>query len=85
MRECYQQGYLRRARRKSGLDRWEFLLRETDDTGKRVRRTVVIGTVQEFPTEDSARTAVNGLRMQINQNRARRKVLAIHVADLVDH
>jgi len=85
MRECYQQGYLRCARRKSGLDCWEFLWRETDETGRRVRRTAVIGTVQQFPTEDSARTAVNGLRMQINQNRARRRGLTIRVADLVDH
>jgi hypothetical protein len=45
----------------------------------------VIGTVQQFPTEDMAREATNGLRMQINQNRARRNALAIRVADLVDH
>jgi integrase len=85
MRQCYQRGYLRRTHRKSGPDCWESLWRENDETGKRVRRTVVIGTVIQFPTEDSARAAVNGLRMQINQNRARRHELTIHVGDLVDH
>jgi len=85
MRECNQGGYLRCARRKSGADCWEFLWRETDESGRRVRRTAVIGTVQQFPTVDMAREATNGLRMQINQNRARRNALAIRVADLVDH
>jgi hypothetical protein len=50
-----------------------------------VRRTAVIGTVTQFPTVDSARAAVNGLRVQINQNRGRRHELTIHLADLVDH
>jgi integrase len=45
----------------------------------------VIGTVTEFPTEDAARAAVNGLRMHINQNRSRQREQTIRVADLVDH
>jgi len=85
MRQCYQRGCLRRTRRKSGPDCWEFLWRENDETGKRVRRTAVIGPVTQFPTEDSAQAAVNGLRIHINQNRSRRRDRTIHVADLVDH
>lgn len=53
--------------------------------GKQVRRTIVIGAVTEFPTEDSAQAAVNGLRMHINQNRSRQREQTIRVADLVDH
>ena len=85
MRQCYQRGCLRRTHRKSGPDCWEFLWRENDLTRKRVRRTIVIGTVTQFPTVDLARSGVNGLRMYINQNSCRRREQAIHVADLVDH
>ena len=84
-RQCYQRGYLRCTHRKSGPDCWEFLWREDDLIGKRVRRTAVIGTVTEFPKVDSAQAAVNGLRMRINPNRGPRHELTIHCADLVDH
>jgi hypothetical protein len=63
MRVRYQYGNLRRVDRKTGPACWEFLWRESDMHGKRVRRTAVIGTVDQFPTEDSAQAAVNGLRM----------------------
>ncbi len=85
MRQCYQRGCLRRTRRTSGPDCWEFLWRENDVTGMRVRRTAVIGTVAQFPRVDSAQAAVNGLRVQINQSRGRRDELTIHLANLVDH
>ncbi len=64
---------------------WEFLWRENGRNGKRVRRTAVIGTVDQFPTEDLAPSAVNGLRMWINQDRNRQREQTICVADLVDH
>jgi hypothetical protein len=63
MRQRYQQGCLRCTKRKAGPDRWEYLWRETEVTGKRVRRTTVIGTVEQYPTRDLAQAAVNGLRM----------------------
>ena len=85
MRQCYQRGCLRRTQRKSGPDCWEFLWRENDVTGKRVRRNKVIGTVTQFPTEDSARAEVNGLRIYINQDRSRQQEQRVQVADLVDH
>jgi integrase len=85
MRQCYQRGCLRRTERKAGLDRWEYLWRENDVTGKRVRRTTVIGTVQQYPTRELAQAAVNGLRMRINQDRLRQPGHDILVADLVDH
>ncbi len=46
-----------------------FLWRENDIAGKRVRRTAVIGTVEQYPTKDLAQAAVNGLRMCINEDR----------------
>jgi integrase len=85
MRSRYQRGCLRRTKRKSGPDCWEFLWREDDPIGKRIRRTAVIGTVQQYPTDVLARAAVNGLRIYINQDRNRRREQRVLVADLVDH
>ena len=85
MRLRYQRGCLRCIQRKSGPDCWEFLWRENDGAGKRVRRTAVIGTVEEYPTKDLAQAAVNGLRICINEDRNRQREQRIPVADLVDH
>jgi integrase len=84
MRQCYQRGCLRYAKRKSVSDCWEFLWRETDATGKRVRRTAFIGTVDEYPTKELAQEAANGLRMRVN-DRSRGSGRDIAVEDLVDH
>ena len=85
MRQCYQRGCLRYAKRKSVSDCWEFLWRETDATGKRVRRTAFIGTVDEYPTRELAQAAANGLRMRVNEGRNRELGRDILVEDLVDH
>lgn len=85
MSQNYQHGYLRRAKRKSGAHRWEFLWRENDKTGKRIRRTAIIGTVEQYPTEELARLAANGLRMQINADHNRYPVHSISIGDLIDH
>ena len=85
MRLRYQRGCLRCTKRKFGPDCWEFLWREDDPTGKRVRRTAVIGTVQQYPTDVLARAAVNGQRVYINQDRNRRREQHVLVAELVDH
>jgi integrase len=85
MRQCYQRGCLRRTKRRAGPDRWEYLWREDDVTGRCVRRTKVIGTVEQYPTGELAQAAVNGLRVRINEDRLRRPGHDILVADLVDH
>ena len=64
----HQRGHLRCTKRKNGPSAWEFLWRENDDSGKRLRRTAVIGTVEQYPTEDLALAAVNGLRSQHNEH-----------------
>jgi hypothetical protein len=53
--------------------------------GKRVRRTAVIGTIEQYPTKEEALHAVNGLRMQINADRNRRPAQPLLIADLIDH
>jgi hypothetical protein len=64
---------------------WEFLWREDDASGKRLRRTAVIGTVEQYPTEALALTAVNGLRVSINEACNRQRSRSITLGDLVDH
>ena len=81
----YQRGYLRCVKRKSGSNCWEFLWRENDGAGKRVRRTAVVGSVERYPTKQEALDAVNGLRMQVNADRNRQPVHPLLIADLIDH
>ncbi|MBV9339711.1 MAG: tyrosine-type recombinase/integrase [Acidobacteria bacterium] len=85
MRFRYQRGYLRCVPRKYGPACWEFLWRETTHEGKRVRRTAVIGTVEQLPTRELAMGAANGLRMYANQIRSREPEQHISVGDLIDH
>src|ERR1051325_4019158 len=81
----YQDGYLRCKPRHDGSACWEFMWREHHASGKRVHRTIVIGTVEQYPTESSARAAVNGLRMQINAEQHRQHHRVITIGDLIDH
>jgi hypothetical protein len=81
----YQHGHIRCRKRKTGPVCWEFLWREQDRSGKRVRRTSVIGTIEEYPTKELAQTRVNGLRMRINERRNRQPDHTIKVSDLIDH
>jgi hypothetical protein len=50
-----------------------------------VRRTAVIGNVEKYSTRALAEAAVNGLRMQINEDRLRQPEQLVLVGDLVDH
>jgi len=54
-------------------------------SGKRLRRTAVIGTIEQYPTEDLALIAVNGLRVSINEACNRQRERFILFGDLVDH
>ncbi len=58
----HQRGYLRCVKRKNGQSVWEFLWREDGPNGRRLRRNAVIGTVEQYPTEDLALAAVSGLQ-----------------------
>lgn len=59
--------------------------REEDSSGKRARRTAVIGTIENYPTQELAQAAVSGLRMQINEGRNRLPQQSLYVNDLIDH
>jgi integrase len=81
----YQHGHIRCRKRKNGSSCWEFMWREQDSSGKRKRRTSIIGTIERYPTKELAQTAVNGLRMRINEERNRQPNYVIKVNDLIDH
>ena len=88
MNTRHQRGHLRCTTRKNGPAVWEFLWRESDATGKRVRRTAVIGTVEQFPAGDLALLAVNGLSFSINEACSSRSIrdaqngVALGIADV---
>jgi integrase len=81
----YQNGHIRCRKRKNGSLCWEFMWREQDSLGKRVRRTSIIGTIEDYPTRELAQAAVNGLRLRINEERNRKLNHTIKVSDLIDH
>jgi hypothetical protein len=85
MIQNYQHGYLRLKKRKSGAHRWEFLWREPDERGKRIHRTAIVGTVEQYPTEELAWTAANGLRVYLNGNRNCYSARPLPIRDLIYH
>ena len=63
----YQQGCLTQETRKTGPNVWVFRWRELAPDGRRHNKKIVVGTVEQFPTEARARRAVEGLRLEINK------------------
>jgi len=64
---------------------WEFLWREVGPNGQLVRRTVVIGSVEQYPTQQEASDAINGLRVSVNEACNRQPHKSVLIGDLVDH
>lgn len=81
----YQDGYVRCVKRKNGSWCWEFLWREMGPEGKQKRRTLKIGSLDRYPTQELATNAVNGLRMPINAERHRQQQRPLQMSDLIDH
>ena len=81
----HQAGYLRCVKRKNGSSCWEFLWRENNSMGKQKRRTIRIGSVEEYPTRELAANAVSGLRMCINAERYRELQRPMQMSDLIEH
>jgi len=66
-RRRFQRGSLRTVERKDGTTAWEFRWREIQADGTRTRRAMIVGTLEEYPTESAALAAVEGLCLTINQ------------------
>lgn len=85
MRKRHQRGYLRCAKRKNGPAVWEFLWREVGPDGRLVRRTTVIGTLEQYSTQQEASAAVNGLRVSVNEACNRQPHTSVLMGELLDH
>src|SRR4029077_14859703 len=57
----YQFGWLRRKSRKRGPDVWVWVYRSTTPAGKRKENSVIVGSVQQYPSEADAWKAAEGL------------------------
>jgi len=83
-RTSYQQGSLKLADRKKGKV-WEFRWREVQVDGSTRRKNIVIGTLREFANESVAQTAVDALRLRINQQTPQQNIKNISLETLVKH
>jgi len=70
---------------KKGPAVWQFRWSEKDLHGSRVQRKRVLGTVERYPSEAAARSAVAVLLAEINADKVRMGSRSITVAQLCDH
>lgn len=80
-----QHGSLAMVSRKEGLAVWQLRWSEKDLHGARVQRKRVIGSVERYPNENAARSAVAVLLAEINSHETRICTRSITVAQLCDH
>src|SRR5262245_43676245 len=84
-RARYQRGSLRSIKRKDGTKVWEFRWRETQRDGTRKRRSIIVGSIEDYPTESLAQAEVDNLRLNINPFIPHRAITDINVGALVNH
>jgi integrase len=80
-----QRGSLAMVIRKEGPAVWQFRWSEKGLCGARVQRKRVIGSIERYPNETAARSAVTVLLTEINWEKARVRARSITVAQLCDH
>lgn len=83
-RTSYQKGSLRLADRKKGKA-WEFLWREVQLDGSIRRKHIVVGTLEDLPTESAAQAAVDAIRLEINRQTPQQLIKNISFDTLVNH
>lgn len=84
-RARYQRGSLRQIRRKDGATVWVYRWRETQIDSTRRRRAIIVGSVEDYPSESLAQAAVDSLRLTINHPVPQGVVKDISVETLVNH
>src|SRR6195256_3330819 len=80
-----QRGSLTLVSRKEGPDVWQFRWSEKNVHGYRVQRKRVIGTVERYPNEAAARSAMAIILAELNSGKTRISSGSITVAQLCDH
>jgi integrase len=84
-RTRYQQGNLQLAERKRGPNAWEYRWYEPQADGSRKRRSLVVGSLEQYPNEASAKRAVASLLVNINAESPRFNLETVSVQTLVEH
>jgi len=84
-RETFQHGSLTIETRSSGQGVWIFRWRETGPGGMRIRRKIIVGTKQEYPTKAKAEKAAAALRLDITKEQPQRIKAAVTVGQLAAH
>jgi hypothetical protein len=74
-RARYQFGYLRRKPRKRGPDVWVWERNSPGPGGKRKREAVIVGNVEQYPTEAKAWLAAESFRLTVSSEPQREDVL----------
>jgi len=80
-----QRGSLAMVSRKEAPSVWQLRWSEKNLHGVRVQRKRVIGSVERYPDEAAARSAVTVLLAEINSDKVRMSSRSITVAQLCDH
>ena len=84
-RSRFQQGSLQLVVRAGNRKAWEYRWYEAQPDGKRTRRNLVLGTLEQYPNETAAQKAVAALRADINVESPRMNLTPASVAMLVEH
>ena len=80
-----QRGSLAMVSRKEAPSVWQLRWSEKNLHGVRVQRKRVIGSVERYPDEAAARSAVTVLLAEINSDKVRMGSRSITMAQLCDH
>jgi integrase len=85
-RTRFQQGSLTKEERQRGADVWVYRWREAAPEGGTKRKKMIIGTVQQYPTESLARRQLATLGLDINDKQSEGAHPALMtMAQLIDH
>jgi len=84
-RTRYQQGSLQLVERKHGPRAWEYRWYEPMPDGSRRRRSLVVGSQDQYPNEAAAKRAVASLLVNINAESPRFSLEPVIVQTLVEH
>ena len=80
-----QLGSLTTRSRMDGPDVWQFRWSEKSPQGGRVYRKRVIGTIEQYPNAEAARSAVHSLITEVNWANLRTNSIVMTVAQLYAH
>ena len=81
----YQQGSLTLEERKRGPAVWVYRWWERDINGKPIRRKLQVGGLERYPSESAAQSAVDALRLTINNQSKRQNLRRTTVNTLWEH